>query len=232
MSRKDSFYQERARLVIESMMFGLAYGAGLCWASVCLLASFRPDILAMPYWSGIRYLRSDTCGVLAFFLVAIFLTCSEFLRLRRRASGLVRPPHALLTDRRSAAVFAVAETVAILATGTVIYLSLNSITHPVTLEIQATHLISWPSEGTLRVISLFLCGCSVGALRFLRAKRSSGLQNYPETPAIPSISGLGARAVQDSGDYPTSDYKSRQLHHRRWLSMLVIPASWVGDRQY
>ena len=115
LSRKDSFYQERARLVIESMMFGLAYAAGLCWASVCFLASFRPDILAMPYWSGIRYLRSDTCGVLAFFLVAIFLTCSEFLRLRRRASGLVRPPNALLTDRRSAAVFAVAETVAILA---------------------------------------------------------------------------------------------------------------------
>ena len=196
MSFKYFFSREGTWLAIESLMFGMAYGAGLCWASVCLLASFRPDILGMPYWSGIRHLRSDTCGILAFFLVAFFLTCSEFLRLRRRASEIIKPPDMLFSGWISAAVFAAAETIAILATGIVIYLSINAITHPVTLERQATHLISWPSEGTLRVIALFLSGCSVGALRFLRTRRSSGLKNHPgSTIAVSRSDAAASRTV-------------------------------------
>lgn len=180
MSFKYFFSREGTRLAIESLMFGMAYGAGLCWSSVCMLACFRPDILSMPYWSGIRHLRSDTCGILAFLLVAFSLTCSEFLRLRRRASEITKPPYMLFTGCISTAVFAAAETIAILATGIVIYLSINAITHPVTLERQATHLISWPSEGTLRVIALLLCGCSVATLRFLRSRRNSGLKKSSE----------------------------------------------------
>jgi len=198
---RDSFARERIWLAIESLMFGAEYSAVLCWGSVCLLASFRPDILSMPYWSGIRHLRSDTCGILAFFLIVIFLTCSEFLRLRRCADVTTRPPTTIFTGWISAAVFSAAETTAILATGVVVYLSINSITHPVTLERQATHLISWPSEGTLRVIALFLCGCSVAALRFLKTARSSGLKNHSLSPAIISLSsGPRTRMMHDLGD--------------------------------
>ena len=78
-------------LAIEAITFGLAYGAGLWWIGVCMLASFRPDELGTPYWGGIPGLRSDTSGILAFFAVALFLTYSEFLRLRRRHSRTTAP---------------------------------------------------------------------------------------------------------------------------------------------
>ena len=38
--------------------------------------------------------------------------------------------------------------------GLVIYLSVNAVTHPATLAIQATHFATWPTEGTLRVLAL------------------------------------------------------------------------------
>ena len=60
--------------------------------------------------------------------------------------------------------------VAVLVTGLVIYLSVNTVTHPATLDIHATHLASWPTEGTLRVESLVLCACAVAVLRFLHAR--------------------------------------------------------------
>jgi hypothetical protein len=62
---------------------------------------------------------------------------------------------------------ATSETVAILATGLTIYLSVNAVTHPATLGIRATHLAGWPTEGTLRVSALLFCACSVMVLRYL-----------------------------------------------------------------
>ena len=182
-------------LAIESLTFGLAYSAGLCWVSVCILASFRPNSLSAPYWSGIRGLRSDTCGILAFFSVAIFLTCSEFLRLRRRTTGITKSSKIAFNGWISLAMYAFAETIAVLATGMIIYLSVNSITHPMTLGKQATHLMSWPSEGTLRVIALTLSGCSVGMLRFMRSKRNAGRESYLKTSITPSANMSGTRAV-------------------------------------
>jgi hypothetical protein len=64
---------------------------------------------------------------------------------------------------------AISETVTILGTGLVIYLSVNAVTHPATLTLRAIHISSWPTEGALRVIALSLCVCSVSVLRFLRA---------------------------------------------------------------
>ena len=72
------------RLVAEAAATGLAGGSGLCWASTCLVASFRPDDLAYPYWSGIPSLRTDTCGVAAFIVTAVSLAVSNYLRIRRR----------------------------------------------------------------------------------------------------------------------------------------------------
>ena len=165
--------------MIEALTFGLAYDAGLCGASVCLLASFRPDGLSDPYWGRIPGLRTDTSGIIAFFAVALFLTCSEFLRLRRRQMGNVIPERFLSGGLVNAAASAACETVGLLATGLVIYLSINTVTHPITLSMQATHLASWPTEGTLRVIALLLCVCSVTLLRLLRAERKAWQGNDP-----------------------------------------------------
>jgi hypothetical protein len=64
---------------------------------------------------------------------------------------------------------AIARTVAVLATGTVIYLSVSAVTHPATLALHLTHLAPGPAEGTVRAIALLLCACAAATLRFLRA---------------------------------------------------------------
>ena len=48
-------------------------------------------------------------------------------------------------------------------------LSLNAVTHPITLGMQLTHLAPWPTEGTVRVIGLAVCLVSVATRRYLRA---------------------------------------------------------------
>lgn len=161
-------------LALEALATGLAYGAGLCWISVCFLANFRPGDLGVPYWSGVPQLRSDTCGILAFFAVAVCLGTSEYLRLRRRRDAMATPGPG--SSRGTAKPFALAasETTAVLATGLVIYVSVNAVTHRATLGMRATHLAAWPTEGTLRVVALLLCVCSVMVLRYLLAGTTAG----------------------------------------------------------
>lgn len=177
MNYRSAFCRQNCLPALEALTFGLAYGAALVGASVCLLASFRPDDLSAPYWPFIPALRSDTSGIIAFFAIAVCFSSSEFLRLQRRWTRAASASRVLTSGVTEAAVFAASETVAVLASGVVIYLSVNAVTHPVTLNMQATHLVSWPTEGTLRVIGLLLCVCSVTVLRFLladrRAKRDS-----------------------------------------------------------
>ena len=158
-------------LVLEALTAGLAYGAGLGWASVCLVGSFRPAGLSAPYWRGVPGLRTDTCGIVACLVMAVCLCTSEYLRLRRRRRTTVRRGRTPLTGARAPFVMAASETVTLVATVLVVYLSVNAFTHPGTLEIQATHLTTWPTEGTLRVIALFLCVCSITVLRYLLAER-------------------------------------------------------------
>ena len=67
-------------------------------------------------------------------------------------------------------VLAASETVAVLATGLVIYLSFNAVTHPGSLQLHIVHLLPWPAEGTVRMISLLLCACSVAVIRYFRAR--------------------------------------------------------------
>jgi hypothetical protein len=159
----------RKECVIEAVATGLAYGAGLSCAGALLVASFRPYYLALPYWSRISWLRTDTCGAASFVVVAVTLVVSEYFRLRR-SGGRRRRTSAV----RSRTYFAraVAEVIALLSTGLVVYLSVNAVTHPATLSIGATHFASWPTEGTLRVIALLLCALSVGWLRFMTARLS------------------------------------------------------------
>ena len=65
---------------------------------------------------------------------------------------------------------AVAETVAVLATGFFVYLSFNALIHPAALQLHITHLLPWPAEGTVRVEALLLCACSVALWRYVRAR--------------------------------------------------------------
>jgi hypothetical protein len=165
--------------LIEATTAGLAFGAVLCWASTCLVSTFRPQDLGDPYWSGIPGLRTDNSGTASFIVAAICLAVSEYLRLRRRRDAERRrnieqrqPAQQSSCDPDGTVALialAVSKMAAILSTGLVIYLSLNSVTHPASLQIHTTHLLSWPAEGTLRVVALLLCVCSAAALRYPRA---------------------------------------------------------------
>ena len=152
--------------VLEALALGLAYGAGLCCVSVCLLASFRPTGLSAPYWDDMPGLRTDTCGLATLLAGAVCFTTSEYLRLRRRWDGL--PTRGRPVGATGLVVWAISETVAIVATGLVVYVSVNSVTHPATLGMQASHLAAWPTEGTVRVVALVLCVCSITVLRYLQ----------------------------------------------------------------
>jgi hypothetical protein len=172
-----------AWLAAEAAAAGLAFGALLEWASTALVGSFRPQDLADPYWHGVPWLRTDTSGFAAFIVAAICLLSSEYLRLRRRRRAAFAgpaprspvpageaPPSPVPAGEGALLAMAAAETVAVMATGLFGYLSVNAVTHHYTLQIQATHLLSWPTEGTLRVAALLLCVVSFGMIRYLRPR--------------------------------------------------------------
>ncbi len=156
---------QRGPLAAEAVAAGLAYAGLLCWASTALVGSFRDQDLPGRYWQPIP-LRTDTSGFIAFLIAAAGLVTSEYLRLRRRGAAASRP----LPGPAATMVLAAAETVAVLATGLFVYLSLNALIHPATLQLQITHLLPWPAEGTVRVEALLLAACSVAAWRYLRAR--------------------------------------------------------------
>ena len=171
--------QANGKLVIESVAFGAGYTAMLIWVGSALVASFGGG-LANPYWPVIPFLRTDTVGDLAFAVAIVSLVVSRYLQLRRRngvgVEPVGRPP------ARPAGVLAVqaaAETAAVLSTALVAYLSLNAVTHPITLTLQLTHLWPWPSEGTVRVIGLAVCLVAVATSRYLRASAPRQSQPAP-----------------------------------------------------
>jgi hypothetical protein len=163
------------KLVFESVAFGAGYTAMLIWVGSALVASFSGGE-ANPYWPVIPFLRTDTVGDIAFAVAIVSLVVSRYLQLRRRGVAPVQPaarPAGLVM------VQAVAETAAVLCTAVVIYLSFNAVTHPETLELQLTHLLPGPSEGTVRVIALGICLVASATSRFLRATAPRQSQPAP-----------------------------------------------------
>jgi hypothetical protein len=161
----------------EATAAGLAVSGALCWAGACAVASFRPYLLGLPYWYSIPWLRTDTCGAAAFLGTAICLVVSKYLRVSRlpgHGVGAPGAPPAAPAGAGTRLVVALCETAAILSAALVGYLSVNAVTHPQTLAIQATHFAPWPTEGTLRVIALVVCAVSVGVLRYIRATSAAG----------------------------------------------------------
>jgi hypothetical protein len=212
-SQVSNLYSSRREsrwLSLEALALGLSYGAGLCLMSVCLLASFRPNSLWVPYWSAFPALRTDTSGILSFFAVAGFLTISKFLRLRRKSFRIATTHRSPGQGVLSTAVLATAETAVILGTGVTIYLSVNEVTHPVTLSMPAMHLSPWPTEGTLRVIALFICAISVSIIRFLRVKRQLA-QEHRFTASTASPTGK-------AGDRFSREPNGRSLGTDAWRS--------------
>jgi hypothetical protein len=83
---------------------------------------------------------------------------------------------------------AASDAVVVLATRLFGHPSLNAIIHQLTLQIHATHLLSWPTEGTLRVVAPLLYITSVSVLWYLWPRMAAGPRpSLPEEP--------GARAM-------------------------------------
>jgi uncharacterized membrane protein YbhN (UPF0104 family) len=160
--------QANGKLAIESVAFGVGYAAMLIWVGSALVASFSgtSGTEANPYWSAIPFLRTDTAGDLAFAVAIVSFVVSRYLQLRRRGTAPAQPA---ARPAGRVMVQAMAETAAVLCTAVVIYLSFNAVTHPETLELQLTHLLPGPSEGTVRVIMLGICLVAVATSRYLRA---------------------------------------------------------------
>jgi hypothetical protein len=205
LSHTLSLFRTNRRLV-EATAAGSAYGALLCWLSTCLVASFRGAYLSRPYWPAIPALRTDTCGIFAFVVAAISLTVSEYLRLQRRHTGETFNELARSPRKVELGAGAVSETVAVLATGLVAYISVNAVTHPVTLGIHATHFASWPTEGTLRVLALLGCVASVATLRYLRS--GLGLTGFDGHPT----SGTRAEEMSGHGEHGEGTAQAPPVH--------------------
>jgi hypothetical protein len=159
------------KLTVEIVAIGLAYGSGLCWASTCIVASFRPGYLTDPYWSAVPDLRTDTCGAVTFIVMGISLAVGKYLHLKRHYGIYVQPEATPYFTTFQSVALGVSETIAVLSTGLVVYLSVNAVTHPASLGMHATHFAPWPTEGTLRVLALLGCTSSVGVICYLRAGR-------------------------------------------------------------
>jgi hypothetical protein len=163
------------RTLVETAATGVALASGLVWFGSCLVGSFRPAELGRPFWPSAGGPRTDTTGVVAFGVLGVTLATSEALRVARRVSYAARSHDSRtdVTERHTAmsglavAATGVAAAVLLLSIGLVVYLSVNGVTHPATLAVQATHLASWPDEGTLRVIGLATAALAAGWLRWI-----------------------------------------------------------------
>ncbi len=161
-------------LIIESAALGLGYAATLVWIGSAFVGSFGDFDDAYPYWPALPHLRTDTAGFAAFALAIVTLVPSRYLQLRRRVAGPggSAPADGVVPAGRSGGVLALqalADVALVLATGVVLYLSANAAMHPWTLPVHLTHLLPWPSEGTVRVLALVVCALAAAVRRFLRA---------------------------------------------------------------
>jgi hypothetical protein len=66
------------------------------------------------------------------------------------------------------------QTVFAYSTMMAIYLMVNSITHPKTLGMPLTHVLSWPTEGTVLAVALLCSVSSFFAIRVLAYVRNPG----------------------------------------------------------
>ena len=202
--------QDNRRLVIESAALGLGYATTLIWVGSAFVGSFGDFDDAYPYWPAIPKLRTDTAGFIAFGIAIVCLVTSRYLELGRRnrapAESVVvpRPASVLLVQ-------ALADVGALLGTGLVLYLSVNEAMHPWTLPVQLTHLLPWPSEGTVRVIALGVCLVAVAVRRYLRATatRPRPAATVPERTSATANGANGANGAHVAPGAPWDPQATR-----------------------
>lgn len=166
----------RSHRYVESAMTGIAAACALVVLGAFAVASFKPSDLPTPYWGPLDWLRTDTAGAVCFAVGILAFGTSEYLRMRRRA-GEVGAPLGPPSDREPSPpvlAVAVARTLAIAAGGVVLYLSVNAVTHPLTLALPASHLLAWPTEGTLRVFALIVVAVAAAVARAQRIQLFGG----------------------------------------------------------
>lgn len=165
--------REQVRRGIEGGVSGLAYSSGLVALSAFLVGSFRPQDLSRPYVGHLAWLRIDTLGIVCFFVATVGLAVSGYLS---RSYGVTR--RSATGDHAPGTISLITSVVArsLVASGTtlVVYISINAVTHPITLGRPVTHLLSWPTEGTLRAVSLVVVALAVA---IDRALRDPGMRN-------------------------------------------------------
>jgi hypothetical protein len=167
-----------SRAVLEGTTTGVGVACALVVVGALAMASFEPNELARPYWVRIGWLRTDTFGALCFFVAVVAFVTSEYLRLARRAGDPAEGTDP--AEVGTVVTLAVARTLVVAATTLVVYLSVNAITHPRTLALPATHLLSWPSEGTTRMAALVVVAIAVSVARAL------GITIHPEERRVRS----------------------------------------------
>jgi hypothetical protein len=140
----------RRSAVIVAAVETLALVGALVWAYVAVVAMVYPERLNVPLASWLP-LRRDALATLAF---AVSVTAFVVGQLRRSAARL-----------------AVVRTLFVYSAMVSAYLMGNSITHPATMNLPLTHLVSWPLERTVLSGSLICLVASFFALRFLRNPR-------------------------------------------------------------
>jgi hypothetical protein len=164
--------QERLVRVVEGAATGLAAGTALVALGALAVASFAPERLPAPYWIRIPGLRTDTLGTLCFVVATVALAVSEALRIARaRPTSSGQPAPSAPGGLRRPVVLGSARALTAAGTALVLYLSLNSVTHPWSLALPASHLLSWPTESTLRVAGVALVTVAAAVARFARIGR-------------------------------------------------------------
>src|ERR1039458_2845369 len=145
--------RDQVRRGIEGGVSGLSYSSGLVALSAFLVGSLRPQDLSRPYVGHLAWLRTDSFRIVSFFVATVGLATSGYLRrsyvVTRRSATAGRAPGTI-----SLFTTVVARSLVAAGTTLVVYISINTVTHPITLGLPATHLLSWPTEGTLRAVSL------------------------------------------------------------------------------
>jgi hypothetical protein len=132
----------------------VVFGA-LGWLYVAVVAVVYPGELSFPIVVGIP-IRRDTLAIICFGVSAV----AYFLREIRKQSSGSRDAFSRRTVARASL-----RTIFVYSTMTAIYLMANSITHPKTMTMPLTHVVDWPTEGTVFAFASF---CSVLSFFFLR----------------------------------------------------------------
>ena len=158
--------RDRRKLVVESAAFGIGYTAVLIWSGTGSGGQLQrrggEPVLARDPRPADRHDRRARVRGSPLSVSSSANTCSSSAAAVRLLGPRPGPPASTWCRRWP-------RRAAFLGTGVVIYLSLNAVTHPFTLRLQLTHLWPWPSEGTVRVIALFVCLVAVAVTRYLRA---------------------------------------------------------------